>query len=145
MKTIQGDGADGDIELEKADSGTGHWQTPHVDFKGLIVDHRGEEVVGLGEGTNVSDNRRRSQVNGLLDEDEERARSKSEKRPIALCILGYYTAFKIFFYYLITLSSLVALALTIGLTIYWYNLFSAVSYNPQFAFKISFACFSCNE
>ena len=39
-----------------------------------------------------------------------------------LVLIGYYTALKIFLLYLISLSSIVACALSVGLTIYWYNI-----------------------
>ena len=58
-----------------------------------------------------------------LEDDEKYARSKVERRPFVLVIIGYYTALKIFAYYLISLSSLVTIALSVGLTVYWYNRF----------------------
>src|SRR6056300_1352600 len=55
-----------------------------------------------------------------LEEDEEYARAKVENRPFVLVLLGYYTACKIFFLYLISLSSIITCALSVGLTVHWY-------------------------
>lgn len=55
-----------------------------------------------------------------LDEDEKYARAKVENRPFVLVLLGYYAACKIFFLYLISLSSVITCALSIGLTVHWY-------------------------
>lgn len=65
----------------------------------------------------------RTQKRGSIDDDEQYARSKVERRPFVLLIIGYWTAFKIFLYYLISLSSLLTCGLTVGLTIFWYNRF----------------------
>jgi hypothetical protein len=62
-----------------------------------------------------------------LENDESYARMKEEKRPFVLFLLGYYTACKIFLYYLVSLSSLLTLALSVGLTIYWYDVYKEVS------------------
>ena len=62
-----------------------------------------------------------------LEEAEKYARSKVEKRPIVLFLVGLYTACKIFLYYLISLSSVLTCSLSVGLTIYWFNRFESVS------------------
>jgi hypothetical protein len=38
-----------------------------------------------------------------------------------LALVGYYTALKIFLLYLVSLSSIVTCALSVGFTIHWYN------------------------
>ena len=40
---------------------------------------------------------------------------------LVLVLIGYYTALKIFLLYLISLSSIVTCALSVGLTIHWYD------------------------
>ena len=153
MKKIrgkQGHRADGDVNLELP------MRLSHVEIKKLYDPlrrkHRDDKVVGLTEGirramepstesldgslkhrirqhTNSPhrDYLTRTQRKGSLDDDEQYARSKSEKRPIVLCVVGYFTALKIFFYYLISLNSLLTCGLTVGLTVYWYNRFISVS------------------
>ena len=56
-----------------------------------------------------------------LEVEEQYVRSKVENRPIVLVLIGYYTAVKIFFLYLISISSVITCVLSVGLTIYWYN------------------------
>ena len=48
-----------------------------------------------------------------LEDDENYARSKAESRPLIIMILGYYTAMKIFFYYLISLNALITVGLSV--------------------------------
>ena len=69
----------------------------------------------------------RSHKSGSLEDDEKYARSKVEKRPIVLFLIGYYTACKIFIYYLISLTSILTIGLSVGLTIFWYEKFQSVS------------------
>ena len=59
-----------------------------------------------------------------LEDDEKYVRSKVERRPVVLVIIGYYTALKIFVYYLISLSSLLTIGLSVGLTYMWYERFT---------------------
>ena len=63
-----------------------------------------------------------------LEQDESYARMKEEQRPFVLFAVGYYTALKIFLYYLVSLSGLLTLALSVGLTVYWYNIYIEVSF-----------------
>eukprot|EP00585_Thalassiosira_rotula_P004703 CAMPEP_0196139210 /NCGR_PEP_ID=MMETSP0910-20130528/6572_1 /TAXON_ID=49265 /ORGANISM="Thalassiosira rotula, Strain GSO102" /LENGTH=554 /DNA_ID=CAMNT_0041399911 /DNA_START=94 /DNA_END=1758 /DNA_ORIENTATION=+ len=99
--------------------------------------YRDDKVVGLGEGVRRTMNPtppellegskkvRYDKYNGdiPLEDDEKYARSKVERRPIVLVIIGYYTALKIFLYYLVSLSSLITVGLSVGMTIYWYERF----------------------
>ena len=73
-----------------------------------------------------------------LEDDERYARSKVERRPIVLVVIGYYTALKIFLFYLISLSSLITVGLSVGMTIYWYDRFQNVSYSKMNASMKSF-------
>eukprot|EP00581_Thalassiosira_minuscula_P019248 CAMPEP_0183732634 /NCGR_PEP_ID=MMETSP0737-20130205/38978_1 /TAXON_ID=385413 /ORGANISM="Thalassiosira miniscula, Strain CCMP1093" /LENGTH=163 /DNA_ID=CAMNT_0025965703 /DNA_START=52 /DNA_END=540 /DNA_ORIENTATION=+ len=80
--------------------------------------HRDQKVVGLADGLRASTNTtavdqmtvskkvRLDKYNGdiPLEDDENYARSKEERRPLVLVIIGYFTALKIFLYYLISLS-----------------------------------------
>ena len=98
---------------------------------------RDKKVVGLGDGLRRamdptppellegSKKVRYEKYNGdiPLEDDEKYARSKVEKRPFVLVMIGYYTACKIFCYYLISLSSIITIALSAGLTFYWYDKF----------------------
>merc|ERR1719491_309479 len=59
-----------------------------------------------------------------LKNDENYARSMEETRPLVLAMIAYYTALKIFAYYLISLSSLITVGLSVGLTVYWYEEFT---------------------
>ncbi|KAL7524127.1 hypothetical protein ACHAXR_001198, partial [Thalassiosira sp. AJA248-18] len=100
--------------------------------------HRDQKVVGLGEGARRAMNPtppdllagskkvRYEKYNGdiPLEDDEKYARSKVERRPIVLVVIGYFTACKIFLYYLISLGSLFSIGATVGMTIYWYDRFS---------------------
>lgn len=96
--------------------------------------YRDEKVVGLGDGArralHPADMEGSKKVryekyhgNIPLQEDERYARSKVETRPVVLVMIGYYTALKIFVYYLISLSSVITVGLSVGLTIYWYDRF----------------------
>ena len=94
---------------------------------------RGDRHIGLADGA------RRSQLgpdllegskkeryekykgNIPLEDEEKYVRSKVENRPMILVLIGYYTALKIFLLYLISLSSIITCALSVGLTIHWYN------------------------
>lgn len=108
---------------------------------------RDEKVVGLSEGLapppliNARSSHARSESFGAslkvrydqynrdipLENDESYARMKEERRPLVLFTLGYYTALKIFVYYLVSLSSLLTLTLSVGLTMYWYEIYLHVS------------------
>ena len=100
--------------------------------------HRDEKVVGLGVGAQRADQQpdelvgtKKERYNKYkgdipLEDDENYARSKAEKRPIVLVLVGYFTAVKIFLYYLISLSSLVTIGLSVGMTFYWYERFQLV-------------------
>ena len=131
-------------QVENIDHPT-KWTAPVVDID--LVDplkrrHLDEKVVGLAEGvrrtlhptsldfleggrTKLKDIQYDCDV--PLEEDENDARSKEEKRPLVLDIIGFYTACKIFLYYLVSLSSLVTVGLSVGLTYYWYDRFQNVS------------------
>mmetsp|Transcript_13626 Transcript_13626/g.28925 ORF Transcript_13626/g.28925 Transcript_13626/m.28925 type:complete len:297 (-) Transcript_13626:54-944(-) len=99
--------------------------------------HRDQKVVGLADGLRASTNTtavdqmtvskkvRLDKYNGdiPLEDDENYARSKEERRPLVLVIIGYFTALKIFLYYLISLSSLITIGLSVGMTIFWYYRF----------------------
>ena len=67
-----------------------------------------------------------------LENDESYARMKEERRPLVLFLLGYYTARKIFLYYLVSLSSVLTLILSVGLTIYWYDVYQKVRIHRLF-------------
>jgi len=94
---------------------------------------RGDKHIGLADGARRSqlgqDNLEGSkkeryekyQGNIPLEDEEKYVRSKVENRPIILVIIGYYTALKIFLLYLISWSSIVTCALSVGLTIHWYT------------------------
>ena len=111
---------------------------PSVILDPLNRRYRDAKVVGLGDGARRSLNPtppellegskkiRYEKYNGdiPLEDDEKYARSKVERRPIVLVIIGYYTALKIFAYYLISLSSLITVGLSVGLTVYWYDRFT---------------------
>eukprot|EP00550_Attheya_septentrionalis_P004428 CAMPEP_0198283520 /NCGR_PEP_ID=MMETSP1449-20131203/3086_1 /TAXON_ID=420275 /ORGANISM="Attheya septentrionalis, Strain CCMP2084" /LENGTH=633 /DNA_ID=CAMNT_0043980153 /DNA_START=181 /DNA_END=2082 /DNA_ORIENTATION=+ len=58
--------------------------------------------------------------NDDLLEKEQFARKHVETRSFLLLIIGGIAAFKVFFYYLVTLDSLLGCLLSVGLTIYWY-------------------------
>ena len=111
---------------------------PSVILDPLKRRYRDQKVVGLGDGARRSLNPtppellegskkiRYEKYNGdiPLEDDEKYARSKVERRPIVLVIIGYYTALKIFAFYLISLSSLITVGLSVGLTVYWYERFT---------------------
>eukprot|EP00581_Thalassiosira_minuscula_P032869 CAMPEP_0183763698 /NCGR_PEP_ID=MMETSP0739-20130205/9867_1 /TAXON_ID=385413 /ORGANISM="Thalassiosira miniscula, Strain CCMP1093" /LENGTH=557 /DNA_ID=CAMNT_0026002157 /DNA_START=130 /DNA_END=1803 /DNA_ORIENTATION=+ len=99
--------------------------------------YRDQKVVGLADGLRASLNPvpvdqltvskkvRYDKYNGdiPLEDDEKYARSKVERRPLVLVVIGYFTALKIFLYYLISLSSLITIGLSVGMTIFWYYRF----------------------
>mmetsp|Transcript_15333 Transcript_15333/g.31153 ORF Transcript_15333/g.31153 Transcript_15333/m.31153 type:complete len:426 (+) Transcript_15333:169-1446(+) len=94
---------------------------------------RGDKHIGLADGARRSqlgpDNLEGSkkeryekyQGNIPLEDEEKYVRSKVENRPMILVLIGYYTALKIFLLYLISWSSIVTCALSVGLTIHWYT------------------------
>lgn len=53
-------------------------------------------------------------------EEEERAVKSKRNHPVWLMTVGLVAAIKVFAYFLLTVETLVVLALTIGLTLYWY-------------------------
>ncbi|KAL7554960.1 hypothetical protein ACHAWF_018539 [Thalassiosira exigua] len=107
--------------------------------------YRDRKVVGLAEGVRRTMNPtppdllegskkvRYEKYDGNipLEDDEKYARSKVERRPLVLVVISYYTALKIFFYYLISLSSLISVGLSVGLTFYWYDKFHQEKSNTQ--------------
>ena len=115
----------------------------------LRREHHDQKVVGLGrsalkeslrqssndpsdvldqlEGSEKTRYKRNQCKDIPLEDDEKYARAKAESRPVMLAFLGYYTSMKIFFYYLISLNTLLTVGLTVGLTFYWYDLFINVS------------------
>ncbi len=130
-------------QVENIDHPT-KWTAPVVDID--LVDplkrrHMDEKVVGLAEGVRrtlhpasldfMEGGRQEIQYDCdiPLEEDENDARSKEEKRPLVLDIIGFYTACKIFLYYLVSLSSLVTVGLSVGLTYYWYDRFQNVGHS----------------
>jgi hypothetical protein len=138
------------------------WSSSVVDID--LVDplkrrHLDEKVVGLGEGVRrilhpvsslelldrTSKNSRGHQYHDCdipLEDDENYARANEEKRPLVLDIIGFYTACKIFLYYLVSLSSLVTVGLSIGLTYYWYDRFQNVSHSTSPVMLNTFAHFN---
>ncbi|KAL7500656.1 hypothetical protein ACHAWT_009888 [Skeletonema menzelii] len=94
---------------------------------------RGDRHIGLGDGARRSqlgpdhlegskkERYEKYQGNIPLEDEEKYVRSKVENRPMILVLIGYYTALKIFVLYLISWSSVVACALSVGLTIHWYK------------------------
>lgn len=55
-----------------------------------------------------------------IEEMEDQARQKATDNPLKLLFLGNWAALKITFIYFVTLETLVACGLTVGLTLYWY-------------------------
>jgi len=97
--------------------------------------YRDDKVVGLAEGVKRSTispdmmegslKVRYDKYDGKipLEVEEMEAREKTETRPLVLFIVGYWTALKIFLYYLISMSSVLTITLSVGLTVYWYGIF----------------------
>jgi hypothetical protein len=56
-----------------------------------------------------------------VEEQEEFVRIMQIKNPVLLLVLGFYSAFKVMFIYLINLATILSCALTVGLTLYWYE------------------------
>jgi hypothetical protein len=56
-----------------------------------------------------------------VEEQEKCVRMMQMSNPIALLILGFYSAFKVMFLYLINLATILSCFLTAGLTYYWYQ------------------------
>eukprot|EP00970_Alexandrium_tamarense_P002223 scaffold316_cov188-Alexandrium_tamarense.AAC.15 len=85
--------------------------------------YRDDKVVGLSEGVKRSTispdmmegslKVRYDKYDGKipLEVEEMEAREKTETRPLVLFIVGYWTALKIFLYYLISMSSVLTIAL----------------------------------
>lgn len=98
---------------------------------------RRDRAVGLGEGVHhtlgLSSTQilRNEQYHGdiPLEVDESYARSKVERRPIFLVIVDYYSSVKILFCYLISLSSLITTGLSVGMTLYWYDVMQNVRHS----------------
>ena len=101
----------------------------------LRREHHDQKVVGLGrsalkqslrqssndpsdvldqlEGSEKTRYKRNQCKDIPLEDDEKYARAKAESRPLMLAFLGYYTSMKIFFYYLISLNTLITVGLTV--------------------------------
>ena len=101
----------------------------------LRREHHDQKVVGLGrsalkqslrqssndpsdvldqlEGSEKTRYKRNQCKDIPLEDDEKYARAKAESRPFMLVLLGYYTSIKIFFYYLISLNTLITVGLTV--------------------------------
>lgn len=100
---------------------------------------RRDLAVGLGEGVlhtlSLSSTQilRNEQYHGEipLEVDENYARSKVEQRPLLLVVIDYYSSLKILLYYLISLSSLITIGLSVGMTLYWYERMQNVSYSSN--------------
>lgn len=56
-----------------------------------------------------------------IEELEEEVREVQIRNPFALMVLGFYAASKVMIWYLINLETILSCALTIGLTVYWYD------------------------
>jgi hypothetical protein len=56
-----------------------------------------------------------------VEEKEAAARKGQLRNPILLFLLGNVAAFKVMFYYLISLETILTCCITAGLTVYWYN------------------------
>ena len=109
---------------------------------------RRDLAVGLGEGVlhtlSLSSTQilRNEQYHGEipLEVDENYARSKVEQRPLLLVIIDYYSSLKILLCYLISLSSLITIGLSVGMTLYWYDRMQNVSYSSNLFQFISHPC-----
>jgi hypothetical protein len=109
---------------------------------------RRDLAVGLGEGVrhtlSLSSTQilRNEQYHGEipLEVDENYARSKVEQRPLVLVIIDYYSSLKILLCYLISLSSLITIGLSVGMTLYWYERMQNVSYSSKLFQFISHPC-----
>jgi hypothetical protein len=55
-----------------------------------------------------------------IEEAEAHAYKKQERNPFILFVSGNVAAIKVFFYYLITLDTILACSLCVGLTCYWF-------------------------
>ena len=58
-----------------------------------------------------------------VEDQEKQVRKKNRvlKHPVLLLVLGFYAAFKVTIVYLINLETLLTCALSVGLTLYWYD------------------------
>ncbi len=109
---------------------------------------RRDLAVGLGEGVrhtlSLSSTQilRNEQYHGEipLEVDENYARSKVEQRPLVLVIIDYYSSLKILLCYLISLSSLITIGLSVGMTLYWYERMQNVSFSSKLFQFISHPC-----
>lgn len=75
-----------------------------------------QKVVGLKDVIR----KRSSTEKKSVEEEEKDVRSKGVRNAFVLMITGILAALKIFVYYLVTIETMMVLALTIGLTLYWY-------------------------
>ena len=57
-----------------------------------------------------------------IEEKEKQVRAMENKNPLSLLILGNLAAFKVMIFYLISLETLITCALTVALTVFWYNI-----------------------
>lgn len=85
--------------------------------------YRDDKVVGLSEGvkrSTISPDMMEGSLKVRYDKydgkiplavEEMEAREKTETRPLVLFIVGYWTALKIFLYYLISMSSVLTITL----------------------------------
>ncbi|KAG7365142.1 hypothetical protein IV203_038345 [Nitzschia inconspicua] len=57
-----------------------------------------------------------------VEEQEEMVRAMQIRNPFVLLVLGFYAAFKVMLLYLINMETILSCALTVGLTLYWYDI-----------------------
>jgi hypothetical protein len=91
---------------------------------------RDEMIVGMEAGVRAFRKRTASRTRDVdsthpysntIEEAEAYAYQKQQKNPFILLIMGNVAAVKVFFYYLITLDTILACILCVGLTLYWYS------------------------
>ena len=59
-------------------------------------------------------------VRPAVEQLEDAARQQAVTNPFLLLWLGNLAAFKVFFFFLITIESVVCMLVTAGLTVHWY-------------------------
>ena len=83
---------------------------------GSVRKRRDKKIVGLKDA--AVENAFESAV--ALEEEERRIKNSGFQNPFWLMMMGLYAALQVFIFFLLTLEAIIVLALTIGLTLFWY-------------------------
>jgi Flp pilus assembly protein TadB len=99
---------------------------------------RDQAIVGMEAGVRAFRKRtpstrdvNKASTQPTIEQAEAQVYQKEQRNPFILLVMGNVAAVKVFFYYLITLDTILACCLCVGLTLYWYFVKSDQGNNEQ--------------